>query len=285
MGTADNLSEALDAATARLAAKSDSARLDAELLLARVLGRMRSYLYAHPEQPLDGAASAQYQAWITRRAAGEPIAHLLGEREFWSLRLTVGPEVLIPRPETELVVERALALLGDGADRPAARVADLGCGCGAIALALAADRAHWRLLATDRSAAALRIARLNAQRLGLDGRIEWLEGDWFEPLAERRFDAIVSNPPYLTDSEALEAALRFEPRMALGAGPDGLTALRHLIAGAPAHLEPGGWLVLEHAAHQAAPLAAALVARGYARVRCHRDLAGRDRVTEARWSP
>ena len=259
------------------------ARLDAEVLLAHVLGRPRSALIAHAEQCVDAAAVARYRMLLARRAGGEPIAYLIGEREFWSLMLAVSPAVLIPRPETEQVVERTLALLPE---RPRAddeiRVADLGTGSGAIALALSYERPLWKLTATDQSAAALQLARGNAARARLD-RIEFLEGDWFAPLGARRFHAIVSNPPYVAGGNVAMRTLRFEPAAALSPGPCGLEALHHLIALARRHLETGGWLVLEHGADQAVEVAAALVAAGYARVRCHRDLAGHDRVTEAQW--
>jgi release factor glutamine methyltransferase len=299
METADNLSEpaaeaaaprtlqsALGAALALLGSGEESARLDAELLLAHVLQRPRSHVLAHGEQALEAGSAERYRALLARRAAGEPIAYLIGTREFWSLPLQVSPAVLIPRPETELVVERALALLPEGraGSNDALQLAELGTGSGAITLALAAERPLWRLVATDRATAALALARGNAQRLSLSGRIEFLEGNWFEPLAGRRFHALLSNPPYLSSLEAGSAALRFEPRAALSAGSTGLEALRHLIARAGAYLEPGAWLVLEHGASQAGEVARALVGAGYARVRCHRDLAGRDRVTEAQWS-
>jgi release factor glutamine methyltransferase len=220
---------------------------------------------------------------VARRVAGEPIAYLTGQREFWSLPLHVNSAVLIPRPETELLVERALALLpGTQAAAGDVRVADLGTGSGAIALALASERPRWALTATDRSEAALTVARGNAAHLHL-GHVEFLAGDWFAPLAGRRFEAIVSNPPYVALGDGALAALRYEPAGALSPGPTGLEALRYLIAGAPAHLERNGWLLLEHGVDQAAAVAAALVAAGYGRVRCHRDLAGRDRVTEGLW--
>jgi release factor glutamine methyltransferase len=272
MKTAHNLTEP---AAARVS------RLEAEVLLAYVLHAPRSALFAHPERRLDAASAARYEALLARRAAGEPIAYLTGEREFWSLPLSVNSSVLIPRPETELVVERALALL-PGLPGGEVRVADLGTGSGAIALALASARPGWKLLATDASAPALQVARANAERLRLTG-IEFMHGDWFTPLAGRRFHAIVSNPPYVAGGDPALQALRYEPATALSPGPTGLEALRQLIAHAPAHLEPLAWLVLEHGADQAAAVAAALVATGYARVGCHRDLAGHERVTEAQW--
>lgn len=269
----------LRAAEARLA-PGGSPRLDAELLLAHVLGARREHLYAHGDDAVDAVAAARFAALVERRARGEPLAYLTGRRGFWSLDLEVSPAVLVPRPETELVVERALALVGP----EPADVADLGTGCGAIALALAAERPRWRVVATDRSAAALEVARGNAARLGLHN-VEFLPGEWCAPLAGRRFRLIASNPPYVAggDPALADPALRYEPLAALSPGPSGLEALAAIAEQARAHLQPGGWLVLEHGADQAGALAHRLVALGYAHVRCHRDLAGRDRVTEASW--
>lgn len=263
----------------RLAA-GDSPRLDAELLLAELLGAGRAHLYARADDAVDAALAARYLGLVERRAAGEPLAYLTGRRDFWTLTLGVSPAVLVPRPETELVVERALALLGPaGAD-----VADLGTGCGAIALALASERPRWRIVATDCSAPALEVARANAARLGL-GNVEFLQGAWCAPLAGRHFHLIASNPPYIAagDPALRGPALRHEPAGALSPGPTGLEALATIAAQAHAHLHPGGHLLLEHGADQAAALASRLVAQGYAHVRCHPDLAGLDRVTEARW--
>jgi release factor glutamine methyltransferase len=281
MGTADNLTERLlrEGADA-LCAHSDSALLDAQLLLAHALARPRSHLIAAGREAVPRRAAATYRALLHRRQAGEPIAYLTGEREFWSLRLKVDSAVLVPRPETELVVERALALLP--ALRGAVQLADLGTGSGAIALALASERPDWRLLATDCSQPALQIARANAQRLGL-ANIEFLQGDWCAPLCGQRLDAILSNPPYVAALDPAMAALRYEPAAALSPGPSGLEALDAIIREAPTVLRPGGVIVLEHGAHQAGPVSAALVAAGFARVGCHRDLAGHDRVTEAQW--
>lgn len=267
------------------AALGDTAgvRLDAEVLLAHVLRQPRTALIAHGDRMVAAAEAERYRTLIARRRAGEPVAYLTGEREFWSLPLTVSSAILIPRPETELVVERALALLPEPSTVEApARVLDLGTGSGAIALALASARPRWALTASDCSAAALQVACDNAHRLGLT-RIEFVLGDWFAPLMQRRFDTICCNPPYVAAGDASLEALRFEPISALTPGVTGLEALRALIARAPAHLERGAWLVLEHGSEQAREVAAALVAAGYARVRCHRDLAGHDRVTEAQW--
>ncbi|MGH8217685.1 MAG: peptide chain release factor N(5)-glutamine methyltransferase [Steroidobacteraceae bacterium] len=281
----DSLTSAalLDEGAARLARAGEHApqhcRLDAELLLAHVLRTSRTRLKSHPEETRTTAESQVYFALIARRAAGEPAAHLTGTKEFWSLRLTVGPAVLIPRPETELLVERALAL------RPQAdgTVADLGTGSGAIALALAHERPSWRIVATDISAAALELARRNAAEGGASN-VEFVVGSWFTPLEGRRFHLIVSNPPYVAPDDPLLAAapLSFEPRGALASGADAFTALREIIRAAPAHLARGGWLLLEHGATQAAQVARELVVRGFTHVRSHRDLAGHERATEAR---
>jgi release factor glutamine methyltransferase len=252
--------------------------LDAELLLAHALGITRVRLRSHPEDALAAAAADRFLRLIERRAAGEPVAYLTGRREFWSLELVVTPAVLIPRPETELLIERALVLR----PHPEGRAADLGTGSGALALALARERPRWCIVATDLSAAALEVARANAAALGTTS-IEFLAGSWFEPLAGARFDILVSNPPYVAaDDPALaDPALAFEPPLALTPpGGDALGALRVLARGAAAHLLPGGWLLLEHGAGQAAEVRGELVAAGFAHVRSHRDLAGHERMTE-----
>lgn len=281
MGQGTNLTDPVSAqvllarAAQRLAG-IESAALDAQLLLAAVTQRTRAFLFAHPEFAVPPAQALQFEALLTRRATGEPLAYLTGEREFWSLPLHVTPAVLIPRPETELAVERCLALIPERQ----ALVADLGTGSGAIALALAHECPRWHLFATDRSSAALDVARDNARRLAITN-IEFVEGDWLAPVAGRRFDLIVSNPPYIDQHDPVLPTLRFEPSSALSAGPGGMDDLGHIIPDALACLRPGGWLVLEHGADQAATVARALVAAGYARVRCHCDLAGRERVSEA----
>jgi release factor glutamine methyltransferase len=254
--------------------------LDAELLLAHALGVARSRLRSHPEEIPAADAATRFLALIDRRAAGEPVAYIIGRKGFWTLELSVSPAVLVPRPETELLVERALALDPGGE----ARVADLGTGSGAIALALASARPQWRVVATDSSTEALAVARANAIALGL-ARVEMLEGDWLSCLRGRTFHLLLSNPPYVAaDDVALrQPELMREPRSALVAAEDGLAALRTIIQAAPNHLEPGGWLLLEHGATQAAAVAGALVARGFAQVRSHRDLAGRERMTEGQW--
>jgi release factor glutamine methyltransferase len=270
---------ALARARAALQLHTDSPQLDAELLLAYTLQCSRSYIGAHPERVLDGATRERFQMLVGRRAQGEPLAYLTGEREFWSLALNVTPDVLIPRPETELAVERCLALRSEAS----AVVVDLGTGSGAIALALAVERPSWHLLATDRSDAALNVARGNAARLRISN-VEFLLGDWFKPLNARRFEIIVSNPPYVAAADPALSALRFEPVTALTPGNTGMEALCTIALGAREHLVPGGWLVLEHGTTQASDLARALVAAGFTRVRCYADLAGHDRVTEAQWT-
>jgi release factor glutamine methyltransferase len=268
----------LEHGRAQLCGRCESARLDAELLLAHALGQARSYLLAHDDDRIDATTIECYRTMLARCAQGEPLAYVTGEREFWSLPLAVRPDVLIPRPETELAVERCLALRGVAPSS----VADLGTGSGAIALALATERPHWRIVATDCATAALQVARANAQRLGVHN-VEFALGDWFVPLSGRRFELIVSNPPYVAAGDPALRALRYEPAAALSPGASGMEALRRIVLQASTHLLQGGWLVLEHGAGQAADVAGSLVAAGYARVRCHPDLAGRDRVTEAQW--
>jgi release factor glutamine methyltransferase len=273
----------LAGARRRLAAalRADANRtpeLDCELLLAEVLGRSRAYLAAHPEAQPDAAVLRRFQDLIERRAAGEPVAYLLGRKGFWTFELEVSPAVLVPRPETELLIERALALRPD----VHGRLADLGTGSGAIAIALALERPGWAVVASDLSPEALTLARRNAERLA-PGRIELRAGRWCAALPAGAFDLLVSNPPYIGAADPALGALSFEPALALVSGPDGLGALREIIADAPAHLAPGGWLLLEHGAEQGEAVADELAARGFVTVRTHRDLAGRERMTEGQW--
>jgi release factor glutamine methyltransferase len=276
----------------RLTGHSESAALDAELLLAHALGRPRARLRSHPEDVPENAAVARYLDLIARRERGEPLAYIVGYKHFWTLRLAVTPAVLVPRPETELLVERALSLQAQAYGR----VADLGTGSGAIALALASERPQWQVTATDLSPEALEIARGNAKNLGLT-RVEFLQGNWLEPLAGRRFDLILSNPPYIgpEEPEMASPALRYEPRGALTPGADAtgaagsaaaaLASLFAIVHAAPPYLEHGGWLLLEHGAKQGADVARELVVRGFRHVRSRADLAGHERMTEGQWGP
>jgi release factor glutamine methyltransferase len=254
----------------------DSAALDAQLLLAQALGIERGRLLAHADAAVDAAGAERYRRLLCRREAGEPLAYLTGRREFWSLQLSVTADVLIPRPETELLIERALALRS----RATGRIADLGTGCGAIAIALARERPGWQIVATDVSAAALSVAQRNTQALGVS--VELRQGDWYAALGAEVFDLLLSNPPYVAADDPALHALRYEPRAALSPGRDALQSLRTLVRGAARHLLPGGWLLLEHGATQGAEVRAELVLAGFGYVRSHRDLAGHERITEGR---
>jgi release factor glutamine methyltransferase len=280
MATNLTTSELLSAAAHALAGASDTPELDAQVLLAHALGSRRARLISHADEERSEAERAAYARLIAKRASGEPIAYIVGFKEFWSLRLAVSRAVLVPRPETEILVERALKL----STTAAARALDLGTGAGGIALALAHERPNWQVTATDVSEAALAMARVNALALYLP-QVEFLHGSWFDPLPGRAFDLILSNPPYIAqDDPALkERALRYEPRSALTPGDDGLEDLRRIIRASPAHLVRGGWLLLEHGATQGGAVARELVVRGFRHVRSQRDLAGHERMTEAQW--
>lgn len=256
---------------------------DAELLLAHVLAKPRGWLFAHADDALPVEVAERYEALVDRRAAGEPVAYLTGRRGFWTFDLAVTPDTLIPRPETETLVEAALARLPHG--RPP-HVADLGTGSGAIALAIAGERPDARVVATDRSEAALAVARGNAAALELDD-VEFRAGDWFAAVAGRRFDLVAANPPYIAadDAHLQRGDLRFEPVDALTPGDDGLDAIRAIVAGAPCHLHAGGWLLLEHGHDQGAAVRALLEAAGFVDVETLTDLEGRDRVGMGRRPP
>lgn len=272
------IDEALRRAVERLSPASETARLDAELLLARALTVTRSYLVAHPEDVLDERAVERFFASVERRAGGVPLAYITGVKEFWSLELMVGPETLVPRPETELLVEIALRLLPR---REAARVLDLGTGSGAIALALASERPAWHVTATDVSAAALTVARENARQLELPN-VDFLEGDWTKPVAGRTFDLVVSNPPYVQRGDPALAALGHEPGLALTPGEDALAAIRVLARDCVNLLDAGGPLLLEHGIDQARDVTGVLAYHGYTGIETFDDLTGRPRATLAR---
>ncbi|MEZ5581618.1 MAG: peptide chain release factor N(5)-glutamine methyltransferase [Candidatus Competibacteraceae bacterium] len=267
----------LKEAQASLGVVSDTPNLDAEVLLSHVLRQSRSHLHAWPERQLDSITWERFIHLLERRLHGEPIAYLVERREFWSLDLKVTPATLIPRPETELLVELALQRITLDST---ARIADLGTGSGAIALAIARERPHVQLVATDRDAAALAVAADNAQRLGLRN-VAFQQGDWCAALGGERFAMLVSNPPYLTldDPHRWQGDLRFEPSSALVAGQDGLAAIRKIIDQAVAHLHPEGWLLLEHGYNQAVDVHALLNAQGFKDLTTYQDLAGIDRVS------
>jgi release factor glutamine methyltransferase len=264
----------------------DSARHDAEELLAAVVGTDRLTLYVEQGRPVDAEAAARYRELLDRRAGREPIQYILGWEEFRGLRLTVTPDVLIPRPETEGLVERALELL---TGHHGAVVADVGTGSGAIACALAAARPDLELLAVDQSLGALAVASENVRALGLASRVRLVAGDLFGPLASLggSLDMVVANPPYLpamTLASLPAEVARFEPRLALDGGPDGMRVLRRLIAETPAFLRPGGWLVMEIGEEQAGALASLMAAEGFSTIGARRDLRGVERYIEGRWA-
>ena len=261
---------------AQLLAQSGLPPLEARMLAERALGKPRAWLIAHADEIADAAAEKAFAAMAERRRHGEPIAYILDEREFYGLDFAVAPAVLIPRPETELLVELALERLPANA---AARVLDLGTGSGAIAVTLAKQRPQARLTAVDVDYAALTLARANAKRHGVS--VRFFCGDWFGALAGERFDLIVSNPPYVAheDPHLALGDVRFEPQRALLGGADGLDCIRAIVAQAQAHLLPGAWLLFEHGYDQAPPCRALLEARGYAEVQSWPDLAGVPRVS------
>ena len=264
-------------------AGGESPRADADALLCHLLECRRSYLMTWPERELDAAQQATLQGWLERRLNGEPIAHLIGEREFWSLPLKVSPATLIPRPDTEVLVEQGLVAIA-GVVRP--RIVDLGTGSGIVAVTLALARPDAEVSAVDISPAALDVARSNAARLG--ATVRFLAGDWFAPLAGECFDLIVSNPPYVAagDPHLTRDGLPFEPQGALTdgvSGGDGMACIAHLVAHAAAHLTPGGVLRIEHGYDQAVKTRTLLLAAGFTEVDSWRDGAGIERVSGGRW--
>jgi release factor glutamine methyltransferase len=257
----------------------DSGHLDAEILLSRILGVPRSYLYAHAEQVLATQDRQQFAALLLRRKQGEPIAYLTGHQEFWSLDLDVTPATLIPRPETELLVQLALTILpGEGK----LTIADLGVGSGAVAIALATERPQWEVHATDYSQEALQVVARNIQKYGLSN-IVLVQGDWCEGLPRQDYRAIVSNPPYIAEKDSHLPALCYEPKQALVAGSDGLLAIRKIVSQAKHYLAKNGWLLLEHGYDQGEKVVSLLQAAGYCSISDYQDLAGNPRVVAGCW--
>lgn len=279
MAVVRSLGSLLREGTRRIEGVSESARLDCELLLAHTLGLDRAALFARSaEEPPTGAVE-RFDALLAERGAGRPLAQIIGCREFYSLEFEISRDVLVPRPETELLVE----VVRDGVSSTdgTPRILDLGTGCGAVAVALARALPDSRFVATDSSRRALAVARRNAAGLA-PGRLRFVRGPWYGPLDGRRFDAIACNPPYVESALCGDPPLCFEPLQALDGGPDGLRELRLVISGAPAHLKPGGMLAVEHGAGQGAPVRSLMRRAGLEAPVTRRDLAGHERVTAAR---
>jgi release factor glutamine methyltransferase len=257
------------------------ARVDAQLLLMWALGHDphdRAWLIAHDDETLTEAAAARWTAALQRRLNGEPVAYILGEQAFFGLNLRVGPGVLVPRPDTETLVQWALDLVPNQAG---VRCWDVGTGSGAIALALCRERPQWTITASDLSVEALRVAQGNAERLGFE--VRWAQGPWLAAVPGERFELIVSNPPYIAEGDPHLSALRHEPLSALTAGADGLDDLRTLITQTPDHLSAGGWLLLEHGHDQAFAVRTLLTQAGFAEVNSRKDLAGIERCSGGQW--
>ena len=270
----------------RVGAALDQARLrvpvaEARLLLAHVLERSHAWLAAHGEEGMTAQQSGRLAELVERRSQGEPIAYLVGTREFYGRPFAVTPEVLIPRPETELLVELAIAKLHGDRENAAPAVLDLGAGSGCVAITLALELPTASVTAADLSPAALLLARRNAD--SLRAAVRFVQSDWYSLFDDERFDLIVANPPYVAAADPHLGAgdLRFEPPLALAGGPDGLATIRRIVAGAPGHLSSGGRLLIEHGYDQAAPVAALLQAAGFIEIEQHRDLAGIVRVSGA----
>jgi len=271
----DTVAASLEMGVRALGGHSDSPRLDAELLLCKVLQLSRSALIVRAADPVAVESRHAYEHLLAERVHGAPVAYLTGTREFWSLELTVTPDVLVPRPETEVLVELALALLPAHED---SSLLDLGTGSGAIVLAIASERPRIRATGIDISERALAIAAANSVKLGLP-HIRWRMGSWFDPVPGERFDMIVANPPYVAANDPALARLAAEPAFALTSGATGLEALSGIVAGAASHLSPRGWLLLEHGSGQAPDVAGMLERGGFSGIRSHTDYSGRTRVT------
>ncbi len=274
------LDAAITDAVERLAPSSDSARLDAEILLCQTIDMPRSYLFAHPEDELDDLTRDRFETLLQRRIDGEPMSYITGTREFWSHELLVSPATLVPRPETELLVELALREIPRKAEW---QILDLGTGSGAIAISIAAERLLCTVTATDLSPDALAIAAENVRHSDL-ANVDCILGSWTAPVADQQFNIIVSNPPYVRDDDQALQNLRHEPLSALASGADGLDDIRILATDCAAILAADGWLMMEHGADQQADVDGILEAAGWVDITCHNDLAGKPRVTAARRS-
>jgi len=274
------LDAAITYAVEQLAPSSDSARLDAEILLCQTINMPRSYLFAHPEDELDDLTKERFEALLQRRISGEPMSYITGTKEFWSHELLVSPATLVPRPETELLVELALREIPRKSEW---QILDLGTGSGAIAISIAAERLLCTVTATDVSPDALAIAAENVRHSDL-ANVDCILGSWTAPVAKQQFNIIVSNPPYVQEDDEALQDLRYEPVSALASGADGLDDIRILASDCIAILAANGWLMLEHGADQQADVADILEAAGWVEITCHNDLAGKPRVTVARRS-
>lgn len=265
----------------QLAAVSDSPRLDIELLLCALLQKNRTWLFTWPDKSLSAEQQQAFETYFSRRLTGEPIAHILGQREFWSLPLFCDNSTLIPRPDTELLVETCLELFANDAPQQARAILDLGTGTGAIALALASEQKHWHLTGVDQSVAAVALAEKNRTHLHIDN-LQLLHSDWFVNLpAEQKFDAIVSNPPYIDprDPHLTQGDVRFEPRSALVADNCGLADIAHILVQAPKHLTANGWVLLEHGYDQGQAVRELFARYGFSQIETRRDLGDNERVT------
>lgn len=275
------ISDEIEAAQLSLTGQSETPLIDARRLLCAALGFSHGDLYAYPERQLSDKERAVFSDYIKRRAAGEPIAYILGRQAFWDMELMVSSETLIPRPETELLVEKALDILDQA--KPL-RLLDLGAGSGTIALALAKASPKWEIVAVDQEAGALNVAKANAKALSLKN-VTFIQSNWFEALTSQRFHAIISNPPYIEshDQHLAQGDLRFEPKTALDGGSDGFASIDVILGMAPDYLYAGGWLMLEHGYNQGAEVCMKLKGFGYKQIKQYQDLNQLDRVSIAQW--